>query len=156
MSCGLTFFSPLSISVPETSQLDQGYPMPTMQCPINNDKVLSLNLHHDISRDRPATQGLQSIQVTVQLTRTLAHKGRLQATCDVIQDDIVPSGQPSLVQCVFTMDRNMEQRLLYYVPTELTIDRSTLPPHSEVSEGGQRIYAPIHSKFQDTTRKVLM
>jgi hypothetical protein len=49
------------------------------------------------------------------------------------------------------MDENMEQRLLHHVPTELAIDRNELPPPSEVSEGGQRVYAAIHSKFQDTT-----
>jgi hypothetical protein len=65
----------------------------------------------------------------------------------VIQDRIVPPGQPTLVQCVFKMDENMEQRLLHHVPTELAIDRSTVPPPSEVS-------AAIHSKFQDTTRMV--
>jgi hypothetical protein len=48
----------------------------------------------------------------------------------------------------------MEQHLLHYVPTELAIDQSMLPPPSEVSEGGQRVYAAIHSKFQDTMRKV--
>jgi hypothetical protein len=72
----------------------------------------------------------------------------------VIQDGIVPLGQPSLVQYVFTMDQNVEQRLLHHVPTELAIDRSTLSLPFEVSEGGQRVYAAIHSKFQDTTRKV--
>jgi hypothetical protein len=55
-------------------------------------------------------------------TLLLAHKGRLQATRDVIQDQIVPPGQPSLVQCVFTMDQNLEQHLLHHVPTELAID----------------------------------
>jgi hypothetical protein len=68
-----------------------------------------------------------SIQVTAQVNHTLAHKGRLQVTRDVIQDGSVPPGQPSLVQCVFTMDQDMEQRLLHHVPTELAIDRSTLP-----------------------------
>jgi hypothetical protein len=72
----------------------------------------------------------------------------------VIHDGIALSGQPSLFQCVFTMDENMEQRLLQYVPTELSIDRGALPPPSEVSEGGQHVYAAIHSKFEDTTRKV--
>jgi hypothetical protein len=48
----------------------------------------------------------------------------------------------------------MEQRLLHHVPRELAIDQSTLPPPSEVSEGGKRVYGAIHSKFQDTTRKV--
>jgi hypothetical protein len=66
----------------------------------------------------------------------------------------VPPGQPSLVQCVFTMDQNMEQHPLHHVSTELAIDQSMLPPPSKVSEGGQRVYAAIHSKFQDTTRKV--
>jgi hypothetical protein len=154
ISCGLTFLGPLSISNSGTSQLDQGYPMPNMHRPINDDKIRSLFLHHDISQDRPATWGLQSNQVTVQLNCTLAHKSRLHATRNVIQDRIVPPGQPSLVQCVITMDQNMEQRLLHHAPTELAIDQSTLPPHSEVSEGGQRVYAAIHSKFQDTTGKV--
>jgi hypothetical protein len=123
--------------------------MPTMHRRINDDKIRSLCLHHDVSRHRPTTQGLQSIQVTIQLNCTLVHKGRLQATRKVIQDGIMPPGQPSLVQCVFKMDQNMEQR-----PTELAIDQSTLPLPSEVSEGGQHVYAVIHSKFQDTTKKV--
>jgi hypothetical protein len=72
----------------------------------------------------------------------------------VIENGIVPPGQPSLVQCVFTMDQNIEQSLLHHVPAELAIDRSTLPPPSKVSEGGQCVYAAIHSKFQDATRKV--
>jgi hypothetical protein len=33
----------------------------------------------------------------------------------------------------------MKQRLLHHVSTELAIDRSTLPPPSEVSEGGQHV-----------------
>jgi hypothetical protein len=66
----------------------------------------------------------------------------------------MPPGQPSLVQCVFTMYQTMEQRLLHHVPTELAIDQSTLTLLSEVSKGGQHVYATIHSKFQDTTRKV--
>jgi hypothetical protein len=45
----------------------------------------------------------------------------------------------------------MEQHLLNHVPTKLAIDRSGLPPPSEVSEGRQCVYASIHSKFQDTT-----
>jgi hypothetical protein len=122
ISCGLTILGPLSISVSGTSQLDQGYPMGTMHRLINDDKIWSLCLHRDVSRDRPATRGLKSIQVTVQLNCTLAHKGRLQANRDVIQDGIVPPGQPSLIQCVFTMDKNMEQHLLHHVPTELAID----------------------------------
>jgi hypothetical protein len=118
---------------------------------VKDDKVQSLCLHHDVSRDRPATRGLQSIQVTVQLNCTLAHKGRLQAIRNVIQDGILPPGQLSLVEWVFTMDENMEQCLLHHVPTELAIDQSALTPPSEVSEGGQRVYAAIHSKFQDTS-----
>jgi hypothetical protein len=55
---------------------------------------------------------------------------------------------------MFTMDENMEQRLLHHVPTELAIDRSALTPPSEVSESGQYVYTAIHSKFQDTMRKV--
>jgi hypothetical protein len=116
------FLGPLSISVPGTSKLDLDYPMPTMHQPINYDKVQSRCLHHDVSWDQPATWGLQSIQVTVQLNCTLAHEGGLQAICGVIEDRIMPLGQPSVVQCVFTMDQNMEQRLLHHVPTELAID----------------------------------
>jgi hypothetical protein len=52
------------------------------------------------------------------------------------------------------MDENMEQRLLHHAPTELAIDRSMLAPPSKVSEGGQHVYAAIHSKFQDSTRKI--
>jgi hypothetical protein len=84
ISRGLTFFGPLSKSVPGTSQLDQVYFMPTMHRPGKDDKVWSLCLRQDVSRDRPATLRLQTIQVTVQLNCTLAHKGRLQATGDVI------------------------------------------------------------------------
>jgi hypothetical protein len=50
------------------------------------------------------------------------------------------------------MDENMEQRLLHNVPTKLAIDQKLHPP-SEVSEGGQHVYAAIHSKFQYTPRK---
>ena len=71
----------------------------------------------------------------------------------MIQNGIVPPGQPSLVQSVLTMNENMEQRLLRHVPTELAIDQSMLPTPSEVSEG-EHVYAAIHSKFQETTRKV--
>jgi hypothetical protein len=66
----------------------------------------------------------------------------------------VPPGQPSLVQYVFIMDENMEQRLLHHVSTELASDRSMLPPPSEVNNCGLRVYAAIQSKFQDTTKKV--
>jgi hypothetical protein len=78
ISQGLTFLGPLSISIPGTNQLDQGYSMPTMHRPVKNDKVRSLCLHHDVSLDRPATLALQSTQVTVQLNHTLAHKGSLR------------------------------------------------------------------------------
>jgi hypothetical protein len=63
-------------------------------------------------------------------------------------------GQPSLVQCVITMDETNEQGLLHHVPTGLVIDQSTLLLPSEVSEGGQHVYNAIHSKFQDTMRKL--
>jgi hypothetical protein len=59
------------------NQLDQGYHKPTIHWPINNDKIRSLCLHHHVSRDRLTTRGLQPIQVTVQLNRTLVHKSRL-------------------------------------------------------------------------------
>jgi hypothetical protein len=61
ISCGLTILGPFSTSVPGTSQLDQGYSMPTMHQLVKDDKVRFLCLHHDVSRDRPATRGLQSI-----------------------------------------------------------------------------------------------
>jgi hypothetical protein len=108
ISRGLTFFGPLSISVPGTGQLDQGYySMSTKYPPVKDDKVRSLCLRQDVS------------WVTVQLTCTLVHKGRLQASRDVIKNGIVPPGQSSLVQCMFTMDKNTEQHLLRHVPTEL-------------------------------------
>jgi hypothetical protein len=65
ISRGLSFLGPISISVPGTSQFDQGSSMPTMHRPVKDDKVRSLCLHQDVSRDRPATRGLQSIPVTV-------------------------------------------------------------------------------------------
>jgi hypothetical protein len=102
----------------------------------------------------PPPGGLQVIQVIVQLNRTLVLNGRLQTTRNVNQEGIVPPGQPSLVQCVFTMDGNIEQRLLHHVPKELAIFRSVLPPPFEISEGRQHVYAGIYSKFQDTRRKV--
>jgi hypothetical protein len=106
LSRGFTFLGPLSISVPGTSQLDQGYSMITMHQSVKDDKIRSLCLHQDVSQDPPATRGLQSIQVRVKFSCTLAHKGGLQATRNVIQEGIVPTGQPSLVQCVFTIDQN--------------------------------------------------
>jgi hypothetical protein len=66
----------------------------------------------------------------------------------------MPKGQPCLVQCVFTIDQNMEQSQLHHVPTELAFDLSALLAPSMASEGGKCVYAAIHSKFQDTTRKV--
>jgi hypothetical protein len=53
----------------------------------------------------------------------------------------------SVVRCKIYL-HHMEQRLLDHVPTELAIDRSTLPPPSEVSECGQRVYTANHSKFK--------
>jgi hypothetical protein len=137
--------------------------MPTMHQPVKGDKVWSLCLFQDVSRDRPETRGLQSFQITVQLNCNLAHKDRLRdagpqgQTRDVIHNGIVPPGQSFLVQCVFTMNKNMEQRLVCHVPTELAIDSSMLPTPSQVSEGGQCVqivHATIQGKFQDTARKV--
>jgi hypothetical protein len=51
------------------------------------------------------------------------------------------------------MDENIELHLLCHVPKELAIDQSMLPQASEVSKGGQHVYAAIHNKFQDTMRK---
>jgi hypothetical protein len=71
----LTFLGLFSINVPGTSQLNQGYSMPTMHRPVKYDKVRFLCLHHDISRDQPATRGLQSSHSTDQpySCHTLAH-----------------------------------------------------------------------------------
>jgi hypothetical protein len=64
------------------------------------------------------------------------------------------AGQSSLVQCLFTVDENMEQRLLCHVPTKLAIGLGTFLLPSQVREDRQHAYAAIHSKFQDTMRKV--
>jgi hypothetical protein len=73
----------------------------------------------------------------------------------VIQDGIVPAGKPSLVQCVFTMDQNMEQPLLHHVPSELAIDRSgdmSRPPvvcpvsgHPLAGLSGLELLVPMNS-----------
>jgi hypothetical protein len=52
------------------------------------------------------------------------------------------------------MNKTMEKRLFHSVPTEMAVDRGTLPPPFEVSEGGQCVNAGIQSKLQNTTRKI--
>jgi hypothetical protein len=52
------------------------------------------------------------------------------------------------------MNKNMEKRLFHSVPTEIAVDRSTLPLPFKVSEGGQCVNAGIQSKLQNTTRKI--
>jgi hypothetical protein len=66
----------------------------------------------------------------------------------------MPPGHPSLVHCVVTMNKNMEKRLFHSVPTEMAIDRGTLPPPFKVSEGGQCVNTGVQSKLQNTTRKI--
>jgi hypothetical protein len=61
---------------------------------------------------------------------------------------------PSLVHCVVTMKKNMEKRPFYSVPTELAVDRGTLPLPFKVIEGGQCVNAGVQSKLQNTTRKI--
>jgi hypothetical protein len=73
----------ISISVPGTCKLDQGYSMPTMDRPVKDDQVWSLCLRHGQSWDRPTTRGLQSFQVAVRFNSTQALEGRLQATRNV-------------------------------------------------------------------------
>jgi hypothetical protein len=75
ISWGLTFLGPLSISVQGTSQLNQSFSMPTMHQPVKYDKVRSLCLRQDVSWDRPTSRGLQSFQVSVQLTVLLSTSG---------------------------------------------------------------------------------
>jgi hypothetical protein len=72
----------------------------------------------------------------------------------VFQNGVMPSGHPSLVHCVVTMNKNMEKHLFHSVPTEMTVDRGTLPPPFKVSEGGQCMNAGVQSKLQNTMRKV--
>jgi hypothetical protein len=103
----------------------------------------------------PATRGLQSFQVAVHFNSTQALEGRLQATRNVFQDGVMPPGHPSLVHCVVTMNKNMEKRLFYSVPTEMAVDRGMLPPPFKVSEGGQCVNAGVQSQLQKTTRKIL-
>jgi hypothetical protein len=67
----------------------------------------------------------------------------------------MPPGHSSLVNCVVTMNKNMEKRLFHCVPTEMAVARGTLPPPFKVSEGGQCVNAGIQSKFQNTTKKIL-
>jgi hypothetical protein len=52
------------------------------------------------------------------------------------------------------MNKNMEKHLFHSVPTEMTVDRGTLPPPFKVSEGGQCMNAGVQSKLQNTMRKV--
>jgi hypothetical protein len=61
-------------------------------------------------------------------------QGRLQASRNVIQDGIVPPGHPFLVHHVFAMNEIMD--LVCNILTEMAIDRGTLLPPSQVSEGG--------------------
>jgi hypothetical protein len=55
----------------------------------------------------------------------------------------MPPGDLSLVQCVVTMNKNMEKRLFHSVPTNIAIDRGTLPLPFKVSEGGQCVNAGV-------------
>jgi hypothetical protein len=66
----------------------------------------------------------------------------------------MPPGHPSLVRCVVTMNKNMEKHLFHSVPTEMAVDRGTLPPPPKVSEGGQCVNAGLHRNFQNTMKKI--
>jgi hypothetical protein len=72
----------------------------------------------------------------------------------VFQDGVMPTGHPSLVHCVVTMNKNMEKRLFHSIPTEMAVGRGTLTPPFKISEGGQCVNAGVQSKLQNTTRKV--
>jgi hypothetical protein len=52
------------------------------------------------------------------------------------------------------MNKNMEKHLFHSVPTEMAVDRGSLPPPFEVGEGGQCVNAGIQRKLQNTTRKI--
>jgi hypothetical protein len=65
----------------------------------------------------------------------------------VFQDGVMPPGHPSLVHCAVTMNKNMEKRLFHSVPTEMAVDRGTLPPPFKVSEGRQCVNAGVQSKL---------
>jgi hypothetical protein len=49
------------------------------------------------------------------------------------------------VHCVVIMNKNMEKRLFHSVPTEMEVDRDTLPPPFKVSEVS--VNAGIQSKL---------
>jgi hypothetical protein len=55
---------------------------------------------------------------------------------------------------VVTINKNMEKHLFHSVPTEMAVDRGTLPPPLKVSEGGQCVNIGIQSELQNTTRKI--
>jgi hypothetical protein len=133
------------------SQGQVRYSMPTMHRPVKDDKVRSLCLHQPglIHHPGPAVHPSHS-----KAQPYSCQQGQTSGNPRCDSGWNCASGQPSMIQCVFTMVENIEQRLLHHVPTELAIDRSILPPPYEVSEGRQRVYAAIHSKFQDTMRKV--
>jgi hypothetical protein len=53
---------------------------------------------------------------------------------------------------VVTMNKNMEKCLFHSVPTEMALDRGTLPPPFKVSEGGQCVNAGVQRKLQNTRK----
>jgi hypothetical protein len=60
----------------------------------------------------------------------------------------MPPGHLTLVHCVVTMNKNMEKRLFYSIPTEMAVDKGTVPPPFKVSKGGQCVNADIQRKLQ--------
>jgi hypothetical protein len=52
------------------------------------------------------------------------------------------------------MNKKMEKHLFHSVPTEMALDRGTLPPPLKVSEGGQCVNAGIQRKLQNTMMKI--
>jgi hypothetical protein len=68
----------------------------------------------------------------------------------------VPPDHLSLDYYVFTMNKNIEQRLFHSVSKEMAVDRGTLPSPFKASEGGQCVNAGIQSELQNTTEKSLL
>jgi hypothetical protein len=77
---------------------------------------------------------------------------RQPAIC--FKTEVMPPGHLFLVHCVVAMNKNMEKCLFHSVPTEIAVDRGTLPPPFKVSERGQCVNAGVQSKLQNTTKKI--
>jgi hypothetical protein len=89
---------------------------------------------------------------------------KLQYTSTVLRLSRADFRQPAMcyktesclqVHCVVPMNMNMEKHLFHSVPTEMALDRGTLPPLFKVGEGGECVNAGIQSILQNTTMKIL-